>query len=383
MSASTEIPQQMRAQFLDGFNKPYELRETSVPKISSPHDLLIKVGAASYCHTDHVLMSGEMQPNPPSFPHVGSHEFAGRIVAMHSESSEKASAFKVGERLGVPGRAFHPCGSCFECSAGPEDSGYFYDDPPGYSVNCLKSGNNGISAPGGFREYAVVDARQVTPLPDEMDEVNAAPLMCAGVTIYAALKRCNLKSGQRVGIMGCGGGLGHLGLQFAVAMGLKVLGVDAADKPLSLANVLGLDTRIVDARAEEAADIRKQLGKEDGKELLQEMGLDAVIILPESQKAFDYGLELLKNHGKLILVSFPKGGFHLDSHAVVFRDISITGSLVGSNRMLREMIEFAAKHKVKVSLKRYPLASLNKLVEDYLKAEGGKLVVDMSMQDEQ
>jgi propanol-preferring alcohol dehydrogenase len=135
----------------------------------------------------------------------------------------------------------------------------------------------------------------------------------------------------------------------------------------------------VDSRVEEAAEIVQQVGLADKKKYLGEMGLDAVIILPESQKAFDYGMNLLKNHGKLVLVSFPKKGFHLSSEDIVFRDISVVGSLIGSRKTLKEMLEFSAKHNIRPVIKRYPLSKLNELVDDYSRGSGGKLIVDMSL----
>lgn len=388
----TKLPRLMRAQFLEAFNTPFVLRSVPLPVLTSPHDLLIKVDAASYCHTDAVLASGQMPPYPPSFPHIGCHEFAGTIVALPADT---ASPFQVGDRVGVPGRSFHPCGTCFECASGPANPENADADAPGYSVYCPHSQNNGISAPGGFREYAVVDGRQVAPIPESMSAVDTAVLMCAGVTVYAALKRCRLNPGQRVGILGCGGGLGHLGLQFAIHMGFQVLGVDNADAPLALARSVvaqansgigtsgGVSARIVDARVEDASDVAVHLGQdEDGKQDRGDMGLDAVIILPESQKAFDYGVALLRNHGKCVVVSFPEKGFHVSARDLVFRDISIVGSLVGSNRALREMIQFAAQHSVKASVQTFPLSKLNELVEVYRQGRGGKLAIDMYIPDE-
>ncbi|KAK7752964.1 hypothetical protein SLS62_005123 [Diatrype stigma] len=380
----------MKAQFLEAFNTPYVLRSVTPPALTSPHDLLIKVDAASYCHTDDVLASGKMPPYPCSFPHIGCHEFAGTVVSLPADA---ASPFQVGDRVGVPGRSFHPCGTCFECASGPNTSEDTNADAPGYSVYCPHSQNNGISAPGGFREYAVVDGRQVAPIPDGMSAVDTAVLMCAGVTVYAALKRCRLKPGQRVGILGCGGGLGHLGLQFAIHMGFRVVGVDNADAPLELARSMVAqasgenkddNARIVDAREEDANDVAVQLGRdEDGKSDRGDMGLDAVIILPESQKAFDYGVALLRNHGKCVVVSFPERGFHVSARDIVFRDISIVGSLVGSNRVLREMLWFAAQHGVKASVQTFPLSKLNDLVDEYHKGRGGKLAIDMSIPDQE
>jgi len=370
--ANLELPPVMKAQHLDAYNTPYILRTIPLPEPTEPYDILIKVDAASYCHTDAVLAAGLMKPNPPHFPLVGSHEFAGTIVSLPSNSK---SIRKIGDRVGVPGRSFHPCGSCFECmdTSGPDA------DPAGYSVYCPNSHNCGLSADGGFREYAVVDSRQVAPMPDELTAVETAPLMCAGITVFAALRRCGLREGGRVGIMGAGGGLGHLGLQFAKKMGYRVIGVDNADGAIELAESLNTGARIVDARKEEANAIRESVGKEDGKSEKADMGLDAVIILPESQRAFDYGVGMLRNHGKCVVVSFPTDGFRMSSQDIVFRDITFCGSLVGSNRQLTEMLQFAADHHIRAVVKSYPLTDLNALVEEYHKGKGGKLVVDMAL----
>lgn len=373
---ATSLPKAMRGQFLEAYKKPYVLRSVPLPSVSTPNDILIKVDAASYCHTDFVLAEGQMPGLPKTFPHVGCHEFAGTIVAHYEKPSATASAFNIGDKVGVPGRAFHACEKCFECQ-GSRDP--IARDGPGYSVHCVYAENNGLSKDGGFAEYAVVDARQLAPIPQSMTAVETAPLMCAGITIYAALKRCRLQHGERIGIMGCGGGLGHLGLQYAVKMGFKVLGVDAADGPLQLAHGLNTGAKIVDARAEAATEVVQQLGSEDGKEALGEMGLDAIIILPESQRAFDYAMKLLKSHGKCVIVSFPENGFHISARDVVFRDISIIGSLVGSNRTLREMLNFSAEHNVRAISKSFGLAQLNDLVEEYHKGRGGKLVIDMAL----
>ncbi len=392
---SSSLPSHMRAQVLDAFNTPYALRTLPLPALSSPYDMLVRVEAASYCHTDAVLAAGQMHPPfPPSFPHIGCHEFAGTVVAL-PEPAELAAAqsqqwpagadFRIGDRVGVPGRSFHPCGRCFECVRLTEDS-------PGYSVYCPHAGNKGIGEPGGFCEYAVVDRRQVAPLARNLSAVEAAPLMCAGLTVYAALKRCGLAPGDRVGIMGCGGGLGHLGLQFAAGMQLNVVGVDNADGPLQLARDIAHASGktegdgqilVVDARVQKAADVVAQLGRESGlEEGSGDAGLDAVVILPESQAALDYGIGLLRNHGKCVVVSFPQAGFHLSSRDLVFRDISVVGSLVGSNTMLREMLRFADEHNVRPTLaKTFPLSKLNDLVAEYHKGQGGKFVIDMVAPD--
>ena len=313
-----------------------------------------------------------MPPNPPRFPHIGSHEFAGTVAALSNSPSDIAKAYPIGTRLGIPGRGYHVCGSCFECK-NPNN------DYVGYGYRCPNAFSNGLSKDGGFSEYAVVDARQVAALPDNMTAVTAAPLMCAGVTIYNALIRCQLSPGQRVGIIGAGGGLGNLGLQFAEAMGLRTIGVDAADGPLKLAKSLGTKATIIDARSTSADDVAQTLGKEDNKSERADMGVDAVIILPESQAGFDYGTMLLRTHGICVVVSFPENGFQVSARDLVFRDIQVVGTMLGTRSSLQEMVAFAAKHNIKAVTKTYSLERLNDLVDEYKKGEGGKLVIDMAL----
>lgn len=359
-------PSTMRAWKLNTFGQPYNLESNiPVPVLKDEHDLLIKVEAASFCHTDAILASGTYI-YAGKLPLVGCHEFAGTVV------QSMVPAFKPGARVGVPGRAYHPCGACEQCLSGPDD--FVSGDAVGYSIYCPHSQSHGMNKDGGFQEYTVVDSRQVARLPDSLSFVQAAPLMCAGITIYQALKRCGLKPGQAVGIVGCGGGLGHLGLLFAAEMGLRTMGVDAADGALALARSLETDAVIVDSRTQSVEDATVQFLEAAG--ITNTTGaLDAVIILPESQKAFDYGVQLLKTHGKCVVVSFPKSGFTFSGRDVVFRDISIIGSLVGSNRTLNEMVQFAAHHDVKASTKAYEFEELNKLVEDYHRGVSSKLVL--------
>lgn len=161
-------------------------------------------------------------------------------------------------------------------------------------------------------------------------------------------------------------------------MDLKVTGVDAADEPLELAKSIKTKATIIDARSTTADDVVQAMGQADGKQDRADMGLDAVIILPESQISFDYGVKLLRNHGTCVVVSFPLAGFHVSARDLVFRDIRVIGSLLGSNASLREMVQFAGKHGVKAIKKTFKLEDLNDLVDEYNKGEGGKLVVDMT-----
>lgn len=358
----------MQAQVLTTFNNPYELTTRPLPSHPTERDALIKVHAASYCHTDAVYASGKMGKTLPIVP---CHEFAGTVASLGPGVD---SHLEIGDRVGVPGRSYRPCGECWECVNGE-------DTPKGYSVYCPKAGNNGITRDGGFQEYALVDSRQVVPIPEDLSFVDVAPLMCAGLTVYAALKRCRLAKGETVGIIGCGGGLGHLGIQFGTEMGYHVVGVDAADGPLALARSCArrtevLTTEVYDARTTTAEQVSEALPGSSEK-LASERGVAAVLILPESQAGFSFGMSLLRPHGICVVVSFPENGFNVSARDLVFKDVQIVGSLVGSNKCAKEMLDMAARRDIKARTKTFPLSGLNDLVEEYKKMEGGKLVIDL------
>ena len=370
----------MRAQVLEKFNTPYVFKD-DIPKPQNPEgkDILIQVLAASYCHTDAVFASGSMWQD---LPRVGSHEFAGKIVALGPDV-DASLGLSVGKSVGVPGRAYHPCGECYECL---NNDG----DPEKYGVWCKKAGNLGLSRDGGFQEFALADSRQVAPMPDGLSSVDTAPLMCAGLTIWNALEQTGVKltegggKGMQIAISGAGGGLGHLGVQFAARLGCDVVAIETGDKQLALLSTIihelgedGKRVKIVDARTQSAEDARIEVSGRPEPLLEGEKGCDGALILPESQKAFEYGMKLLKDHGVCVCVSFPIDGLHMNPRDLVFRHIKITGVLVGRNRQLRSMLNFAAKHGVRAKATTYSLEKLNDLVDDYHKAEGGKLVIDM------
>lgn len=370
----------MRAQVLEEFNKEYVFKNISKPNKPEGKDILVEVLAASYCHTDAVFASGSMWKD---LPRVGSHEFAGKIVALGPDV-DKSRGLSEGQYVGVPGRAYRPCENCYECK---NNDG----DPPDYGVWCTKAGNLGLSRDGGFEEFALADSRQVAPMPDGLTAVDTAPLMCAGLTIWNALETAgvNLSGGDNshltIAILGAAGGLGHLGVQFAAKLGCKVIAVDAGEKALAflkeVVDGLGPDASkiaLVDAKTQKAEDVRLEVCGQPEPSLEGEKGANGAIILPESQQAFEFGMKLLKSHSILVTVSFPIDGFHFNPRDLVFRHIKMQGVLVGRNRHLRAMLEFAAKKGVRAKSVTYTLEQLNDLVHDYHQGASGKLVIDMT-----
>jgi D-arabinose 1-dehydrogenase-like Zn-dependent alcohol dehydrogenase len=377
----------MRAQVLRAFNEPYTLTNNHPkPEHIPPGDVLVRVLAASYCHTDTVYAQGVMAP--ATIPRVGCHEFAGEIAGIgEGIPAALRERLPIGTLVGVPVRSYHPCGECTECI-------HTKDDVQMYSVFCQKAGRMGVSIDGGFQDYVCVDARQLEPVPSPLTPIEVAPLMCAGLTIFASIQRaqheCRIRDGKctSLAIIGAGGGLGHLGVQMAIKMGFsKIIATDTSDGALAtIANVTGAYSReelnrlvTVDARKTSAdKTAAEHLSASDGNRS-DDTGVDAAIILPESQDAFDYMMKLLRRHGVCVVVSFPQAGFVVNPNDLVFRDIVVVGSLIGSHAQLKEMMHFAAKHGIRAQTRTFALEHLNELVEEYHQGNGGKLVVDMAL----
>lgn len=373
----------MRAQVLEAFNQPYTFKpDHPRPPAPQGYQLLVNVKAASYCHTDAVFVSGAMQQG---LPRVGSHEFAAVIDSFGPEAEKVAEVrgLKKGDLVGVPGRAFGPCGECSECV---HNNG----DMEGYGVWCTRAENLGLTKDGGFQEWCLVDSRQIAKA-GSMKATDIAPLMCAGVTVWNALETAGVDTvknngeGKYVAILGAGGGLGHLGVQFAAKLGWNVVAVDTTPAMRMLKDVVaelgdaGTRVHIVDALKESVDEVKSRIFGPAAQGLEGERGCDSSIILPESQAAFDFGMAVLKNHGTCVAVSFPKDGWKFKPGDLVFRHIKLLGVLTGRNRQLQAMVDFAAGNNVKARVRTYPLEKLNELVEDYHKGVGGKLVVDMQL----
>lgn len=225
--SSPNIPEQMLAAQVVEFNKPYKVHKIPVPSSLAPQDLLIKVAVASLCHTDFMVSQGIMGT---SLPCTGSHEGSGTVVAVGSD----VTSFKLGDRV-MAGISYHTCGTCADCR-GP-DSQY-----------CpRKEASLGVTTHGFFAEYARIDSRTAAVLPDTVSFETAAPLACAGCTIYRGVVLSGVKPGEWLAMTGSGGGLGHLGVQFAKALGLNVIGIDARDEGLELTRTSGADI-VIDAR---------------------------------------------------------------------------------------------------------------------------------------
>jgi alcohol dehydrogenase, propanol-preferring len=241
------------------------------------YDMLVKVAVASLCHTDGMVTEGIMGT---PLPCIASHEGSGTVVKVGSAIKE----FEVGDRV-LCSLTYHRCGVCADCT-GPEVGRQYCPNVGGYL---------GVNRDGSFAEYEVVDGRECCLLPDNVSFETAAPLACAGITVWGGLVRAGLKAGESVAIVGGGGGLGHLGVQFAKALGLNVIAIDAREEALSLARECGADT-LVDARS------GKEKVVEEVKKVTGGRGADATLNVSDHESAAATGAAVTKMHGRLLSV---------------------------------------------------------------------------------
>lgn len=294
------------------------------------HDILIKVAVASFCHTDMMVLNGLFHESPSGL--AGSHEPSGTIVALGPEA---AKSFAVGDRIIAIGIR-NPCGDCIDCN-GPEE----------FRLSCkFNKGYAGISAPGGFQEYTVLDERFAVRIPDELSFIKAAPLTCAGCTSWRALKRSGVQPGGWLGIVGSGGGLGHLAIQFAAKQGINVVGLEARDVALELtrkAGAVAVDVRAgTDATVEQVRRIIGPRGAGKGDDLC-----DATIVLSDAESALHTGMVITKRHGLVVEVAQP-ARVSFPFQEMIFRDIRLMGSNLSSRAELAELVKFVVDESVDV-----------------------------------
>ncbi|KAI2466113.1 GroES-like protein [Annulohypoxylon bovei var. microspora] len=315
------IPTHMKAVQVTAFNESYKLNIVPVPTSLGLHELLVKVAVASYCHTDGMVAAGVFGTKLPA---TASHEGAGTVVRV----GEGVSGFKVGERVmcGIP---LGPCGMCGDCASASEGEG-------GHGQYCAHTkGHVGVHIDGCFAEYVRVDERFTTRLPSEISFTEAAPLACAGRTVWRGVQVAGVKKGEWLLILGSGGGLGHLGVQFAKGLGVNVIGVDARDEGLKISAGMGADV-VLDARkakGEVVAEVQKATGGQ---------GVHAAIVLADAPSATALAAAATRMHGTVVQIAQPQNVAEL-----VFRDVRLRGSLLCSPAESRDMVRFIAGQKIK------------------------------------
>lgn len=336
----------MKAAVVHEFGKPLAVEEVKVPEVSSDR-VLVKVEACGVCHTDLHAVEGDW-PVKPGLPFIPGHEGVGHVAAVGKD----VRSVKEGDRVGVPW-LHSACGHCRYCLTG-------------WETLCLEQQNTGYSVNGGFAEYAVADPDYVGHLPDGLDFAAAAPILCAGVTVYKGIKETDTKPGDTLVISGIGG-LGHLAVQYAKAMGRHVIAVDVADDKLRLAQEMGADAAINARETDPVSEVQNAAG-----------GADGILVTAVSPAAFSQAVGMLRRGGTMSLVGLPPGTFDLDIFDTVLNRKTIRGSIVGTRMDLIEALAFAGEGKVSV---HYSTAKLDEIngVFDRMRAGGidGRVVLEI------
>ncbi len=337
----------MQAAVVRELGQPLHVERIAIPE-PGPNEVLVRVHACGVCHTDLHAAQGDW-PVKPSAPFVPGHETTGVVEAL----GEGVQHLAVGDRVGIAW-LHDACGRCVQCLRG-------------WETLCPQQHNSGYSVNGGFAEYAIGHADFVAKLPDGLSFVDAAPILCAGVTTYTGLKETGARPGEWVAISGVGG-LGHVAVQYALAMGLRVAAIDVSDEKLELARTLGASL-VVNARNDDpVAVLRARIG-----------GAHAALVTAVSNSAFGTGIGVLRSGGTCVLVGLPPGEFPTPIFDVVLRGLTVRGSIVGTRLDLQEALAFAAEGKVSATSTRGSLADINGIFERMRNGMiKGRVVLDMT-----
>jgi len=339
----------MKAAVVEQFGKPLVLKEVDIPA-PGPGQILVKTEACGVCHTDLHAADGDW-PLKPALPFIPGHEGIGIVTALGAGVTE----VKEGDRVGVPW-LYSACGHCEYCLAAHEPV-------------CAAAQFGGYTRNGGFAEYILADPKYVAHIPAGLAAREAAPLICAGVTSYKGIKETQARPGEWVVISGIGG-LGHLAVQYAKAMGLHVCAVDIDDGKLAHAKRLGADAVVNAKMGDPIAAVREVTGG----------GAHGVLITAPSLGAFKQGVGMTRKCGTCVLVGLPPGEFPTPLFDVVANCITIRGSFVGNRRDMAEALAFAADGKVRADIELQPLSAINQVFERLARGDvPSRVVLDFSL----
>lgn len=324
----------MKAAVVHAFGQPLRIEDLPIPE-PGPGQIVVKVETSGLCHTDIHAAHGDW-PVKPSLPFVPGHEGVGLVDRIGAGVNE----VREGERVAVPWLGW-ACGACEYCASG-------------WETLCLQQHNTGYSVDGGFAEYILADAKFVGHVPDAIDALDAAPLTCAGVTTYKAVKVSRTRPSDLVAVFGIGG-LGHLALQYAQIAGGTVVAVDVSDEKLELAKRLGA-TYTVNASREDPVEVIQGLG-----------GADAAIALAAAPKPFEQAFGSLRRNGRLVFVGLPaENKISLPIFETVLKGITVTGSIVGTRVDLAETYELHAAGRTTVIRESRTLEQVNESIDAVL-----------------
>ena len=297
---------------------------------AAPHQVVIRVAACGVCHSDVHIVDGELKTALPVTP---GHEVVGIVTSVGSE----VTSLKLGDRVGVPWIQ-STCGTCEFCLGGAEQL-------------CPQQQVTGFTVDGGYADELVAPASHVVRLPDALTFAEAAPLLCAGLTVYKALKSSGLRAGERLAVFGIGG-LGHLAVQIGRHMGAEVVAVDLDEAKLALARECGAHT-VINSTVEPADKVLRKLG-----------GAHVALVAAASRAAFETALRGVRPRGTLMGVGLPNEAVQINMGALAAREVRVHASSVGTRQDLRALLALAAAGQVRCRVTQRPLLEANLALED-------------------
>jgi alcohol dehydrogenase, propanol-preferring len=324
----------MKAAVVTDFRSPLQIQDVPTPE-PGPDEVLVRIEVSGLCHTDIHAARGDwpVKPTPPFIP---GHEGIGHVERLGSAVTSRS----VGDRVAIAWLGY-ACGHCRYCIGG-------------WETLCESQRNSGYSVDGAFAEYAVVPAAFAVPVPDAISSRDAAPLTCAGVTTYKAIKVAEVAPAETVAVFGIGG-LGHLALQYARIAGAFVIAVDVEDSKLAMATELGAD-HVVNARTSDPVRAIRDLG-----------GADVAVALAASPESFDQAYRSLRRGGRLVCVALPADGtITVPIFDTVLTGKSIIGSIVGTRNDLHDVFALHAAGRTRVIAVDRKLDEVNECIDDVL-----------------
>ena len=336
------MPEKMLAMILSKLgpveSNPLKLTEIDRHEIQKPNEILIKIQACGVCHSQLHGIEGDWKELgiPPTLPTVPGHE----VVGVIEEIGNDVTKFKIGDRVGITPLM----GACMDCQYCNDDKEYL----------CEKMEVTGESLKGGYAEYITVSEDFATKVPESMKSEYAAPLFCAGITAYKAVKAAEPKKNKKVAIFGIGG-VGHMAIQFAKIEGCEVSGISRKEKHLDVAKKLGADNVFA-----YSSDQERFLS-----ELIENYGLfDAAIVFAPVDEVTDTAIKSVKKGGTIIIATVGK-----ITNFLAFEEKTVRGTLIGSRKDMQDVIDVSAKHNIQVVTETFPLKEANVVLQKLKNSE--------------
>jgi alcohol dehydrogenase, propanol-preferring len=336
----------MKAAVLHEFKQPLVFEEIPRPQLE-PSDVLIKVEACGVCHSDLHVADGDWSQLAAivKIPLILGHEIAGRVIEMGGDVRD----LRIGDRVGVPW-VHWTCGQCEFCREGNENL-------------CAKQKITGVTVDGGFAEFVRAPASHAVKIPDGLSAMDAAPLFCAGVTVYRALRQARISPGQRLAIFGIGG-LGHVAVQIGRELGMEVIAIDISEEKLHLAESLGAVNGLNAASMNVA------------KELRAKGGVHVALVTSAAKAAYDTAFACVRPTGTLLAVGLPPEDICFPPILMAAKEVRIQASAVGTRQDLREVLLMASKGKIRCHVATRPLSDANLVIDQLRQGQvSGRMVL--------